>query len=472
MPQLRLLAPLLAALLAACGGSDTSSPAAAPRLLAGPAATSATAASCPAWSTAQVYTAGMCAIHLGKQYEAKWWTQGNAPSATDTYGPWKYIADATDPPTNPDPGTPPGGIPTKAQAEAREAELTNNDFFRKVKASIRTLDNPAVEAVAPGAAANPVNVKRVERLLSSAKWDFYFSMREPSYTYRRFLQAVAKFPAVCDDYTDGRNADNICRHTLATMFAHFAQETGDHNASIPLPQWRQGLKYLREMGCGETGAGCGYNTECADPVFNSVWTCGKNADGSYKKYFGRGAKQLSYNYNYGPFSQVMHNGDQSVLLKDPDLVASTWLNLASATFFFVYPQPPKPSMLHVIDGTWVPNAADTAAGAGNNFATTIMIINAECGTGAEKPAAQNRIDYYKQFAADLGWNVAGEQLSCASMQRFGPSSSAAYNIYWEKNWNSGGDYQCQLVSYQTPYSALIPGNYTKCVEKNWSVVLK
>ncbi|KQW94013.1 chitinase [Massilia sp. Root418] len=467
MPQPRLLAPLLAALLTACGGSDNPSPAsAAPRLLA------ATAASCPAWSTSQVYTAGMCAIHLGKQYQAKWWTQGNSPSATDTYGPWKYISDATDPPPNPDPGTQPGGVPTRAQAEAREADLTNSDFFRKVKATIRTLDNPAVEAVTPGAAANPANVRRVERLLPSAKWDFYFGMREPSYTYRRFLQAVAKFPAVCDDYTDGRNADSICRHTLATMFAHFAQETGDHNASVPLPQWRQGLKYLREIGCDDNGSSCGYNTECADPVFNAVWTCGKNADGSYKKYFGRGAKQLSYNYNYGPFSQVMYGGDQSVLLKEPDLVASTWLNLASATFFFVYPQPPKPSMLHVIDGTWVPNAADAAAGAGNNFATTIMIINAECGTGTEKPAAQNRIDYYRQFAADLGWNTAGEQLSCATMQRFGPSSSAAYSIYWEKNWNSGGDYQCQLVSYQTPYSALIAGNYARCVEKNWSVVLK
>jgi chitodextrinase len=328
-----------------------------------------------------------------------------------------------------------------------------------------------VEAVSPGAAGNPANVKRVERLLSSAKWDYYFSLREASYEYRRFLQAVAKFPAVCGDYSDGRNADAICRHSLATMFAHFAQETGEHNASLPVPQWRQGLKYLRELGCSEDGAGCGYNTECADPVFNTVWTCGKNADGSYKKYFGRGAKQLSYNYNYGPFSQVMFNGDQSVLLKNPDQVASTWLNLASATFFFVYPQPPKPSMLHVIDGSWVPNASDVAAGAGNNFATTIMIINAECGTGSEKPAAQNRIDYYRQFAADLGWNVAGEQLSCASMQRFGPASSASYNIYWEKNWNSGGDYQCQLVSYQTPYSALIAGNYVKCVERNWNVTL-
>ena len=133
----------------------------------------------------------------------------------------------------------------------------------------------------------------------------------------------------------------------------------------------------------------------------------------------------------------MNNGDQSILLKNPDLVASTWLNLASATFFFVYPQPPKPSMLHVLDGTWVPNQADKTAGAGNNFATTIMIINAECGTGTEKAAAQNRIDYFKQFAGDMGWDYSKEQLSCATMQRFGPNSSAAYNIYWEKKLERG-----------------------------------
>ncbi len=363
-------------------------------------------------------------------------------------------------------------VPTKAQAEATEAALTNTDIFRTVKASVRTLPNATVEAVQPGLANNPANVKRVERLMPSSKWDFYFAARDASYTYPRFLQAVAKFPALCGDYTDGRNADLICRHTLATMFAHFGQETGDHNPSSPIPQWRQGLKFLRELGCDENGTACGYNAECADPVFNKVWTCGKNADGSFKKYFGRGAKQLSYNYNYGPFSQAMNNGDQSVLLKNPDLVASTWFNLASATFFFVYPQPPKPSMLHVLDGTWVPNQADKTAGAGNNFASTIMIINAECGQGTEKLAAQNRIDYYKQFAADLGWDYSKEQLSCANMKPFTAASSASFNIYWEMNWNTGGENQCQLVSYQTPYSALTPGNYVKCVEDKWNVKLK
>lgn len=363
-------------------------------------------------------------------------------------------------------------VPTLQEALQYEASLTSNDFFRKVKAGIRTLPNVDVEAVRPGRTANPSNVRRVETILPQSRWDYYFPRREPSYTYQRFLQAVAKFPAFCGDYTDGRNADLICRRSLATMFAHFAQETGGHNRWDTVPEWRQALVYLREIGCTDSGTICGYNAECNDPVFNKVWTCGRNADGSWKKYFGRGAKQLSYNYNYGPFSQAMFDGDQRVLLNDPDRVASTWLNLASAIFFFVYPQPPKPSMLHVVDGTWVPNAADLAIGAGNNFATTIQIINNECGGGTERASAQNRIDYYKQFAPDLGWNIAGEQLSCANMQRFNSGSSAAYPIYWEMDWRYQKDYKCQLVGYQTPYSALQAGNYRKCVEANWNIVLK
>ena len=48
-------------------------------------------------------------------------------------------------------------------------------------------------------------------------------------------------------------------------------------------------------------------------------------------------------------------GEGRLLLDHPDFVADTWLNLASATWFYTTPQPPKPSMLHVIDGTWQPN---------------------------------------------------------------------------------------------------------------------
>ncbi len=60
----------------------------------------------------------------------------------------------------------------------------------------------------------------------------------------------------------------------------------------------------------------------------------------------RGAKQISYNYNYGQFSTFV-SGDAASLLQHPQLVSTTWLALASAVWFFVMPQPPKPSMLDV-----------------------------------------------------------------------------------------------------------------------------
>lgn len=250
----------------------------------------------------------------------------------------------------------------QADVLATEAALTNTPLFQSVKASVATRDNAVVTAVAPGAAANPENVKRVERLLPASQWNYLFSLRDPSYTYTGLLQAVAKFSGVCAAYTDGRDADAICRKTLATMFAHFTQETGAHDRNSPIPEWRQALYYVREAGCSETGQGCPYNNECAPGTWQSqAWPCGKDAQGRFKQYFGRGAKQLSYNYNYGPFSDAMY-GDVRVLLDKPELVADTWLNLASAVFFFVYPASPKPSMLHVVDGSWQPNAVDTAAG--------------------------------------------------------------------------------------------------------------
>jgi chitinase len=51
----------------------------------------AVAAACtdPAWSATAVYNGGQRVTHESKTYEAKWWSQGNLPTAGD---PWKFIA--------------------------------------------------------------------------------------------------------------------------------------------------------------------------------------------------------------------------------------------------------------------------------------------------------------------------------------------------------------------------------------------
>ncbi|KEI35277.1 chitinase [Francisella sp. W12-1067] len=365
-------------------------------------------------------------------------------------------------------------VTTQEELDAKEAELTNDPKLLQIKSSIKTRDNETVEAVKAKATSNPENVKLVEKIISEANWNYLFPDRAPEYSYENFLKAVAKFPAFCGSYNDGRDAEAICRKSLATMFAHFTQETGGHDASKSsiTPEWRQGLVFLRESGFTEESRD-GYNQEC-DPTTwqGETWPCGKFEDGTFKSYFGRGAKQLSNNYNYGPFSQAMF-GDVRVLLDNPELVADTWLNLASAVFFFIYPQPPKPSMLHVIDGTWEPNTADKANGLLPGFGVTTQIINGgvECGKGIEAPQSKNRINYYENFAKYLKVDMpADEVFSCKAMKPFNANGAGAINIYWEKDdsWVAENpkneSYTCKLVGYQTPFSAFTPGDYTKCVK--------
>ena len=360
--------------------------------------------------------------------------------------------------------------------QAREAELTSSELFAQVKASIATRTNADVEAVVPGRTQNPDNVRRVESILKSPDWDYLFPVRSPEYSYTSFLRAVAKFPAFCGSYDDGRDGESICRKSLATMFAHFTQETGGHTPHWQEPEWRQGLFFIREQGWDESMPN-GYGI-CDPSTWQAQqWPCATFADGSFKSYFGRGAKQLSYNYNYGPFSAAMFD-DVQVLLENPEQVADTWLNLASAVFFFVYPQPPKPSMLHVIDGTWQPNAQDLASGLVPGFGGTTMIINGgiECGGTSEHAQSQNRIDYYLNFADYLSVPVeSSEVLGCANMDRFAVGGAGAMNIYWEQDWSwdpqypNGESYACKLVGYQTPYSAFIEGDYVRCVEHFFDV---
>jgi len=359
----------------------------------------------------------------------------------------------------------------------KEQELTSFPLMASVKATIRTLDNEQVEQIVPGRAANPDNVKRVESIVKESDWEYLFPLRAKEYSYSNFLKAVGKFPALCDSYTDGRDSLAICRKELATMFAHFAQETGGHESWRPEAEWRQALVYVREMGWSEGQKG-GYNGECNPDIWQGqTWPCGKDKEGDFLSYFGRGAKQLSYNYNYGPFSEAMF-GDVRTLLDKPELVADTWLNLASAIFFFAYPQPPKPSMLQVIDGTWQPNDHDKANGLVPGFGVTTQIINGgvECGGPTEIAQSQNRIKYYKEFANYLKVEVpANEVLGCANMKQFDEGGAGALKIYWEQDWGWSGDtpdgktYSCQLVGYQTPFSAFKEGDYTKCVQKFFNV---
>jgi len=349
--------------------------------------------------------------------------------------------------------------PTLEIVKAQELKMTSQGEISILKKRLATLPSVQVELVRPGRAANPANTKLVESIIKEKDWEFLFPQRHSAYTYTNFLKAIAKFPAVCHP-----DSEATCRKVLATMFAHFTQETGGHNPSGGVPQWRQGLHYVEELGCDARD--CGYSTNCAGGEWTAkAWPCGKLDSGEYQHYHGRGAKQLSYNYNYGQFSAAMY-GDIRYLLDNPDLVRDTWLNLASAIWFFATPQPPKPSMLGVIEGDWTPSGTDKIRGLRLGFGLTTNIINGgiECGKGSETQQARNRGEYYKEFAAYLNVQVVGD-LGCGRMKPFADGGSTG--VYWEQDWSN--NYQCKLVTYQTAYSALVPGDYVRCVRDKFKL---
>ncbi len=202
----------------------------------------------------------------------------------------------------PDPQNPTGYVVSRSDITAAEQQKTSNPMYGIWSQALRTAPNTVVDAIDAGLATNPDNVKRAERVFPRAEWDFLTQMAAPEYTYTRFLKAIGKFPAFCAEYTDGRDSDAICKRSIVTAFAHFAQETGGHIAKDnisdnpqALEEWQQALVHVREMGWSEGQEG--YTTGCGQNDWqNRKWPCAAG-----QGYFGRGAKQLSYHFNYGAF---------------------------------------------------------------------------------------------------------------------------------------------------------------------------
>lgn len=180
------------------------------------------------------------------------------------------------------------------------------------------------------------NVQRAQRLLPKAQWDSWFPYALPVYTYESFMKAVYKFPAFCGEQSPTETMDDTCKLDLAAFLAHVKHESGS-------------LQYVDETYCVDNPAdACKYSTAEGDPA-TAIWP-----PVSGQRYFGRGPLQLSWNYNYGMFSSVAFNGgltDKDILLSDPGQVSTNGiLAFASALWFYMTPQSPKPSMHDVITG--------------------------------------------------------------------------------------------------------------------------
>ena len=214
-----------------------------------------------------------------------------------------------------------------------------------------------------------------------------FPLHKSTYTYKSFLQAVAKFPKFCNEVPEGsaQTLDEMCKMELAALLAHIKYETAS-------------MLNVSQSGCNvstEVKTSCDYYDETGETAL--IWD-----PYSGKQYYGRGALMMQWNYNYGRFSDIAYSGgqfDKMDLLENPGDVASDgYLAFASAVWEYMTPVSPMPSMHEAMTGFFVPNDWDTTNGIGDGFGTTINIISSgtECntGTGAESSAATARISYY------------------------------------------------------------------------------
>jgi hypothetical protein len=203
------------------------------------------------------------------------------------------------------------------------------------------------------------------------------------------------------DYGDFCSSPNIQtdKKELAAFFAQIAHETRHGEDG----KYNDGLMYIHE---NDTA-----NAYIAD---NDDYPPVKG-----QKYYGRGPMQLSYNGNYG-YASVCILGNKNILLNDPSLVQTDpVIAFETAIYFWMTPQPHRPSAHDVMTGKWQPTADDKAAGRVPGFGLTINIVNGpiECGKG-DNGSMNDRIGFYQHFLQALGASDPNCACSCGKMKPY------------------------------------------------------
>ena len=254
----------------------------------------------------------------------------------------------------------------------------------------------------------------------AARQDFSDVPNKRLFSYENLVKAAANFPKFL---TEGDAFDR--KRELAAFLANTSHETtggwGGYEEGAKRYKW--GFVFPREVGMNSKSLGYRYEGHALYPP----------AEG--KSYHGRGPVQLSWNYNYGYFSEK-YLKDKSILLNNPDkLLTDGTLFFASAIWFWMNPEKymegqssyRKPSAHQAMLGdtavSTAPslNGADVADGSGvgwspdskqrilygvkPGFGLTINIINGGLESGASNKShhgPDDRVGFYKRYAKILG----------------------------------------------------------------------
>ncbi len=226
--------------------------------------------------------------------------------------------------------------------------------------------------------------------------------RREFYSFDAFVAAAKLFPLFLSE-----GGDSLQRRELAAFLANISHETNGGWDEAPGGMEKWGLYFVQEKGFPNN-------------QFNYTDTSKRKwlpADG--KSYHGRGPMQLSWNYNYGQFSEA-YFGNKQILLDNPDLLLQdSVLCFASAIWFWVHDQYPKPSCHAIITSQWEPSPKDLAGGRLPGFGAVVNVINGglECGEN-HSDRTKYRYAFYQYFCNYLHVGQ-GPNAECSNQKQFG-----------------------------------------------------
>lgn len=254
------------------------------------------------------------------------------------------------------------------------------------------------------------------KYLNEKKWDELFpnrfdmsSYRDPShkkkrkdfYSFKALLAAADSFP----QFLSGEDTV-IQKRELCAFLANIAYETGGGWDEAPGGYYKWGLYFTEEKGCEK---GCPHYNDSTKIKYLPV---------PGQSYHGRGPLQISWNYNYGQFSETYFH-DKEKLMKDPGLVTRDPVTcFASAIWFWTTAQFPKPSCHDIISHLWVPSEKDVAAGRLPGFGAVVNVINGGIECNSAPAVAKYRYGYYQFFCTYFQVDP-GPNADCSAQKPFG-----------------------------------------------------
>jgi hypothetical protein len=249
------------------------------------------------------------------------------------------------------------------------------------------------------------------RYLNEKKWNQLFphrhgwALKEKNasdfYSFNAFVTAARAFP----EFLSGNPLTQ--KRELAAFLANIAQETSGGWAEAPGGYFKWGLCFIDEKQDSVINIYADFTKYTYPPVAGEA-------------YFGRGPKQLSWNYNYGQFSEAWYGTKDSLLQHPEKLSKDPVLSFASAIWFWMTPQYPKPSCHDIMSGKWIPTDNDLLKGRVPGFGATVNVINGgvECGTGSDMEKTSYRYRYYQYFC-NYFQVLPGENIRCSDQKPFG-----------------------------------------------------